>query len=111
MKQDIKNKWLVALRSGDYKQTKERLRDDDGYCCLGVLCDIVSDKVGGTWGRIDEVVYEFKLLEDSYGQEELPPNGVLRYTELPFDKLDVLTEMNDGGKSFCKIANWIEANL
>ncbi len=45
MKSEIKQKWLAALRSEEYKQTKHGLKrklDDGsfGYCCLGVLCDI-----------------------------------------------------------------------
>lgn len=34
------NKWLKALRSGEYKQTKEGFLHDPGtggFCCLGVL--------------------------------------------------------------------------
>jgi hypothetical protein len=43
--------WVAALRSGDFLQTKNRLkvplRDNDGnptgdmgYCCLGVMCEV-----------------------------------------------------------------------
>lgn len=38
------NKWIAALRSGKYKQTRGRLQDGDGFCCLGVLCDSVVPK-------------------------------------------------------------------
>ena len=48
MKPEIKDLWVKALRSGDYKQTQgilqrtERGRDGEavGFCCLGVLCDL-----------------------------------------------------------------------
>lgn len=39
-------KWVAALRSGEYEQTKGALRRDGGdsgrvgYCCLGVACDV-----------------------------------------------------------------------
>lgn len=33
-------KWINALRSGRYKQTKYTLQDAGGYCCLGVACDV-----------------------------------------------------------------------
>jgi len=36
----IKQRWLDALRSGEYKQTMENLQDMNGFCCLGVLCDL-----------------------------------------------------------------------
>jgi hypothetical protein len=40
---DIKIKWIDALRSGKYKQGRHCLRNDNNeYCCLGVLCDIID---------------------------------------------------------------------
>ncbi len=47
MKAEVKEKWLKALRSGEYKQAKYGLKSkfEDGsvgYCCLGVLCDIIA---------------------------------------------------------------------
>jgi hypothetical protein len=46
MKPEVKEKWVEALRSGDYTQAKGKLTKTDpdgepvGYCCLGVLCDL-----------------------------------------------------------------------
>lgn len=42
MKPEIKEKWLQALRSGDYKQSVGFLKTDAGYCCLGVLCELYA---------------------------------------------------------------------
>jgi hypothetical protein len=45
---DIKAKWVAALRSGEYKQGRGRLKfrregsDEAEFCCLGVLCDILD---------------------------------------------------------------------
>lgn len=50
MDPDIKQRWVAALRSGEYPQTTGRLRADDAYCCLGVLCDLY-DSSG--WVKID----------------------------------------------------------
>lgn len=33
-------KWVKALRSGKYKQTKRALQDSSGFCCLGVACKV-----------------------------------------------------------------------
>lgn len=33
-------KWIVALRSGKYRQGLRQLRMNGAYCCLGVACDI-----------------------------------------------------------------------
>jgi len=32
--------WVDALRSGDYEQAQGQLKDENRFCCLGVLCDI-----------------------------------------------------------------------
>lgn len=39
IKKDIQ-KWTKALRSGKYKQSKHSLQNKDGYCCLGVACEV-----------------------------------------------------------------------
>lgn len=54
MKPEIKEKWLIALRSNEYKQGKDWLRSNVGgvirYCCLGVLCDLYIKETGiGEW--------------------------------------------------------------
>jgi hypothetical protein len=53
MPAEFKAKWIAALRSGKYKQTVSRLRDNFGYCCLGVACDISGmgewDNMFGRW--------------------------------------------------------------
>lgn len=40
MKPEIKKLWVDALRSGQYKQGRERLQQHGLFCCLGVLCDL-----------------------------------------------------------------------
>jgi hypothetical protein len=34
-------KWIKALRSGEYKQSKNALQSNQGFCCLGVACDVI----------------------------------------------------------------------
>jgi len=33
-------KWADALRSGKYKQGRHQLQFEDGYCCMGVACEV-----------------------------------------------------------------------
>jgi len=33
-------KWINALRSGEFQWGRSQLRRGDGYCCLGVACEI-----------------------------------------------------------------------
>jgi hypothetical protein len=50
LKPAVKEAWVAALRSGDYKQTKYELQDKDGFCCLGVLCDVYAKQnPNGQW--------------------------------------------------------------
>lgn len=52
MKHDIALKWAEALESGKYAQAREgSLRIDDGYCVLGVLCDLHALEHGYTWDQ------------------------------------------------------------
>ena len=41
MKKEIAEKWMAALRSGDYKQHRGGLASAERtkHCCLGVLCE------------------------------------------------------------------------
>ena len=32
--------WVEALRSGVFPQTREVMQDSEGYCCLGVACEL-----------------------------------------------------------------------
>lgn len=106
MNPDYKQKWIAALRSGQYRQAQERLRKDGAFCCLGVLCDITKDAVRGDWDDDDgfniDGIYEWQTL----------PDQVSELVALDDDKHDALTHMNDvDGKSFAEIADYIEANL
>lgn len=105
MDQELKAKWVKALRSGDYKQTQDFLRDEDGFCCLGVLCDVA----GAVWEdgtpRIDGISVkhggrvEFLSAEFSWG------------VRLRAEDQKRLAGMNDAGSPFSEIADYIEQNL
>lgn len=40
MNSDVKQKWVAALRSGEFEQCTGALRMGDSYCCLGVLSEL-----------------------------------------------------------------------
>lgn len=47
----VKDLWIKALESGDYKKGRYLLRDvKNSYCCYGVLCDLHSKETGKEWG-------------------------------------------------------------
>ena len=115
-----KKKWVDALRSGEYEQTRERLRNDAGFCCLGVLCDVVDSE---GWQRCEEVgpwpqgdgPWEWRT-----GDSTTLPNEVWTAVELEDDspkveydgKVQYLHELNDSGNyAFEQLADLIEEQL
>jgi len=49
MKKEIAELWITALKSDEYKQTRGTLKDEKGYCCLGVLCDLYLKEKDTLW--------------------------------------------------------------
>ena len=112
MNEQVKQKWLSALRSGHYKQTQGLLHDGSGFCCLGVLCDL--------YGKEHNV--EWKLAEDDYSnnyefqeEPERLPLLVIEWAGVKQDYPEIcetsLAELNDTGSTFNEIADLIEKHL
>lgn len=101
MNAEVKAKWVKALRSGEYKQTDGGLRENDNFCCLGVLCDLYDPTL---W---DASTYR---VEGACGVG-YPPRTVKEWADLSDEQVEVCAERNDNGDSFAQIADYIEANL
>ncbi len=115
MNQAVKEKWLEALRSGEYKQGQQMLKrnqeSEDYYCCLGVLCDIHSKETGVQWVNgtyREEAAFLPASVRDWASLTGCDPM-VLRTH--PADIGRSLSAMNDGGTSFAGIADIIERDL
>jgi hypothetical protein len=132
----IKTQWVAALRSGEYQQGRNFLRTDEGFCCLGVLCDLAAKaSIGVYWSEptaaptLDGRVYDdVQACCDSTG---LLPAAVMCWAELDTDSPEVaafnglnidlipdncdeipLTQLNDTHLfDFLMIADLIEAQL
>lgn len=99
----LKNKWIKALRSGDFKQTTGSLKTLDEYCCLGVLCEISSKLPFSDDG------YVFPdTIDQAAGS--IPRYGLERIG-LTIEAQDILIGRNDGGSTFEDIAIWIKQNI
>lgn len=102
MNVELKNKWVVALRSGAYKQGKNVLRNNlNEFCCLGVLCDIVNPD-GWQDGKFEgcSLFTIPEQIREKYNMDFLTR-----------DRTWYLQSENDSGEmNFEKIANLIEAN-
>lgn len=121
MRNILLDKWLEALRSGKYDQTRGALYDGRGYCCLGVLCDLVTEEFEGGWGdrtlnEDGENINDDGIPFECYAGEgkaydwssTIPPEPVLAYTGLAEAEANTLAKMNDGGMDFAAIANALE---
>jgi hypothetical protein len=109
MNPEIKQKWVAALRSGEYKQTTGHLRDETGFCCLGVLCDLHAKENNGQW-EDGHYLSTKDVLPDTVEKWAgvLGPSPEVMEDD---DKKSMLSELNDGGMTFARIADLIEEQL
>ena len=110
MNEQVKEKWLNALRSGDYKQTKSCLHKGDGFCCLGVLCDLYGKEHNVEWKLVDAgIYYEFQ------DKKAILPLSVIEWAGVEDDNPEIcetpLSRLNDIGSTFNVIADLIEEHL
>lgn len=101
---DIKQQWLDNLRSGAYKQGRDKLCVGDKYCCLGVLYDIVGD----WWYQVDD---GWACRADDNEAATSLPLEMNESCKLPLNTENFLAEINDSGATFKQIANVIEKYL
>ena len=121
---DFIQKWVDALRSGEFQQAKGVLHDleTNGYCCLGVACSLAVDDP-----NVDVEVEIFEGHKNAI-TGEIGPVEVFNgdFTSLPYevaeligtdgsdvpvrdgDGIEYLSIINDNGNSFEFIADKIE---
>lgn len=115
MDSEIKKRWINALRSGDYEQGTQFLKDERGrFCCLGVLCDLYNPE--GWSSRREKFVFSEGSSENGNylipeviqwaGLDSRNPSTNYRGLNL------TLGELNDvWGLTFHQIADVIEEQL
>jgi hypothetical protein len=116
MDKELKAKWLEALRSGKYGQAQGQLRevdetyDDVGkpeytytnkFCCLGVLVDTIDPN---GWHK------DAAFASHRRGRQGDADMLIAKSLVKPEDQ-DALAGMNDDGKTFHEIADYIEKTL
>lgn len=128
----IRQAWVKALLSGDYKQDQSYLKTDDGYCCLGVLCNLEGvewseETKGGErgymHGRYREAEGISDEMQDKYqlNSPQAQLNDTIYWVDgewvrelsavdseiMSYSSYDSLAEANDDGRSFTDIAELI----
>lgn len=102
----LKTKWIKALRSKKYNQIQSRLKDKDGYCCMGVLCEVSSEipfkeifnSTIGAYGILGE-----------YGGAIT--QKYLNLIDLKYEIQTKAIKLNDNGKSFNEIADYLQGAI
>ena len=104
MKQELKDRWIKALESGDYKKGRGALcRRNDAMCCLGVLADIEgklsdkSDSVGNRYFLLGEADNTAYLPDGQFG--------------ISYDLQIQLASLNDTSKTFAPVIEYIKENV
>lgn len=116
---EFKAKWLAALRSGEYSQVKDFLRTPRGFCCLGVACHLHDPE---QWFPVKERSEDpsYDHYESRSRQYDLPfkrdlPDDVFAVLEQHYGAtksyMAKIADLNDEGRSFEEIADWIEERL
>ena len=112
MKPELKQRWVEALRSGEYQQGFEKLKrsdTEDGVCQLcvvGVLADLLVKEGYGEW--INDMFYcldDKKLMTYKLIPELLAKVG------LTATQARSLYSANDNKVSFDRLADYIEETI
>lgn len=123
-------KWLAALRSDKFTQARGKLRVEDGFCCLGVACELYSEEnPDAYWSTLKKLSYfntekEVTIKNVFLGETDVLPDQVKdwlglqdrdgTFAEVMIDgdeakRVNALTTLNDRLRmSLKEIADFIE---
>lgn len=129
MNQEFKQEWMAALTSGEFTQTQGALRTTEGYCCLGVACELMARRGWGTWsgsdfiytgpGCAEDMMYDLAIgvlpssMAEHLGMSRNPSCGPMKEHGLNSDMCAEasLAALNDAGRDFAYIAKTIDTFL
>lgn len=110
MNEELKARWVAALRSGKYRQGRGSLVSASvlgqlSYCCLGVACEIFHKELDVRKRYKDGEVY-------FDNNNHYLPNKISNTLKMGIEMEMKLANLNDvKNENFHEIADWIERNL
>lgn len=116
MKQELKTKWITALRSGKYRKSTRVLKryfktTAPGHCCLGVLCEIIKND----FPHAEDLLQSNRLIalpkRSVTSCASLLDQETLAHVGLDSEQQRKLAGKNDKGATFRQIADYIEKKL
>lgn len=105
---ELAERWLEALRGGEYRQCRNVLKEAGSYCCLGVLCELSG---AGKWVGSERGDDALAYYASGWKADYYPHDAVLREAGLSHALANRLSDMNDSGESFLSIARYAEEAL
>lgn len=100
MDKEVKERWLTALKSGDYKKGVKTLRTSRGeFCCLGVLADLD-----------DHLNEDGDLKNDRYYMGGVSPFFKSEY-DISLLAVEELVVLNDKNETWDLVIDYIEKKL
>lgn len=118
MDQSVRVKWTEALRSGDYKQGKYKLRDlGDFYDATGVLCElaVVAGIIapGARYDTEGGVFFGYQYMDPDSKRMHATglPAAVCEWAGISYRLAYRIAMMGDEGKNFDQIADYVEERL
>lgn len=115
MNVEVINKWIDALRSGEYKQGTRRLctradpLDESSprlYCATGVLCELAH--IQGVTNKDWDVFHDAYFYGNEFTSVALTPYEVLDWADFPWALIREVMVRNDRGKTFRDISFYLE---
>lgn len=113
MNESLKRAWVYALRSGEYRQIKGRLSYAGGYCALGVLEKLASNRTGQPFtSQIGTLsLSTAKLAGIGCNPVVKIPLGMNLKDVVPGQYVTISTLNDNAGATFEQIAGIIETQL
>ena len=117
MDKELKQAWVTALRSGEYKQGYGGFKsNNETYCCLGVLCDVLAKQDKGYWDSHHLIDYYIPFIYTEDNNQTCNTAKLRESTmysiEFPLNIQSILMDMNDRERaSFQRIADFIDINF
>ena len=104
--------WIAALRSGNFRQTCYDLKNEHGYCCLGVACEIAGITPVLNTTLSGDSYYRFNDSRSSLPIEVKKYYGFNNSLGgISGDYNNTLSSLNDTDRlTFEKIADFVEEN-
>ena len=108
MNQELKERWIRALKSGAFKQAQCSLINEtgDAYCCLGVMGILLG--LGNN--RLRTMRYSTPGTERVNINDKLSMR-ILKRIGLTVKQQNTLADINDYNEGFYAVIRYIEENI